>query len=164
MRALSFAYVFQVKIKITLMSECYATERQKFLTLTCLQLSGQLSYANRATGHKSTGRAVATAIREKRDGENASDVDGYCGEGVLSDGRYLSSESKRRTAKGKDLAASHFPRAEVEGDAPDLKRGLCTVGLGSTRFEKSWFAEMTENKCTGQMEQTNRSRGQNTWS
>lgn len=95
MRAFSFAYVFQVKVKITLMSECYATERQKFLTLTCLQLSGQLSYADRATGHKSTGRAAATAMREKRDGENASDVEDYCGEGVwVMDGISPVSEQK----------------------------------------------------------------------
>jgi hypothetical protein len=43
----SFAYVFRVKVKITLTSECYSTET-KILTLTCLQLSGQLSYADKS--------------------------------------------------------------------------------------------------------------------
>lgn len=57
------------------MSECYSTET-KFLKLTCLQLSGQLSYAGRATGHKSTVRAGATAIWADGEGENASSVDG----------------------------------------------------------------------------------------
>ena len=74
--AFSCAYVFRVKVKITLVSECYSTET-KFLTLTCLQLSGQLSYADRATGHKSTVRAAATAMKVKRDGGNASSVDCY---------------------------------------------------------------------------------------
>jgi hypothetical protein len=73
-QSLSFVYVFRVKVKITLTSECYSTET-KILTLTCLQLSGQLSYAGRATGHKSTVRAAATAMRVKRYGGSASDVD-----------------------------------------------------------------------------------------
>jgi hypothetical protein len=57
------------------MSECYSTET-KFLELTCLQLSGQLSYAGRATGHKSTVRAAATAIWADGEGENASNDGG----------------------------------------------------------------------------------------
>ena len=134
------------------MSECYSTET-KILTLTCLQLLGQLSYADRATGHKSTVRAAATAMRVKRDGENASVVDGYGGEEV--DGTDGCVSEGRRTTKGKDSAASHLPRAEVEDRTPDsrLNRSQCAVGLESTRFE-SWFAETTENRWTGQMDQT----------
>jgi hypothetical protein len=43
-------------------------------------------------------------------------------------------------AKGKDSAASHFPRAEVEERySPDsrITHGPCAIGLESTRFEKS---------------------------
>ena len=109
-RAFSFAYVFRVRVKITLMSECYSTERQKFLTLTCLQLSGQLSYADRATGHKSTGRAEATVIKEKRDGENASDVDGYCGEGVwMTDGISSVKAERQRKEKIRQRRTCHGP-------------------------------------------------------
>ena len=71
-----------MKVEITLTSECYSTET-KFLTSTCLQLSDQLSYADRATSHKSTVRAAATAMKVKRDGGNASDVDCYGGEEVV---------------------------------------------------------------------------------
>jgi len=102
-------------------------------------------------------------MRVKRDGENASVVDGYGGEEVEYGTDGCVSEG-RRTTKGKDSAASHLPRAEVEDKTPDsrLNRGQCAVGLESTRFE-SWFAETTENRWTGQMDQTGQSRGQNTW-
>jgi hypothetical protein len=74
----------------------------------------------RATGHKSTVRAAATVMRVKRDGGNASDVDCYGGEEV--EWQIVVSVKTDETAKGKDSAASHFPRAEVEeSDRPESR-------------------------------------------
>jgi len=142
------------------MSECYSTERRKFLTLTCLQLSGQLSYADRATGHRSTVEAAATAMRVKRDSGNASEVDGYGGEGV---GVIDVSSVKAKGRKEKIRQRRTFPGPKWRLTSRS-ERGMCAVGLGSMRFERSWFAETTENGWTGQMDQTEQSRGQNTWS
>jgi hypothetical protein len=68
------------------------------------------------------------------------------------------------TAKGKDSAASHFPRAEVEESHHPESRsnhGPCAIGLESTRFESR-----TNNGEHMGLDRWMRraSRGQNTWS